>query len=1288
MTRKLQIFMILALLAHLPWLAFSQQKNKPSQRVIEWTGIKSFSVNETDSVKYISFDNATYSGNLPYFSEKIKLSDYYSRSVEITDDIYAECSQEETTLLASVSLKTSVEIFSDVALEKKLPYLCINIFPFRKNNATGKTEKLVSFNLKITKGATVSKLPLQQKNTYATSSVLASGDWFKIAVSQSGIYSLNYQDLVSLGIDVNSIDPRNIRIYGNGGGILPENNFEARHDDLVENPIYVSGESDGVFDASDYVLFYGDGPVQWQYNAGSKLFTHQTNYYDNVTTYFLTADLGAGKRIQQQASSSLPADYTVTKFQDYACHEKDSFNLVTSGKEWYGENLDILTSYSFNFSFPDIDLSSKVKIRTDIAGRYTSSNLYKFTADGNSYTSTVSGVGIGSYTFANTKSDTYSFNASGSTIGVSVEKITSGAIGWLNYIELEATRNLNYSGSQIIFRDTSSVGTGTVSEFVLGNSTSAIKIWDITDPVNPVEQQYTLSGNDGVFRILTDTLREFIAFNGTSYLKPILTGRTENQNLHALDQADFIIVAYPDFVGEANRLASLHETHDGLSSVVVTPSQIYNEFSSGNQDISAIRDFAKMFYDRASSAAELPKYLLLLGDASYDYKNRITDNTNYVPTYESLYATSFSDSYASDDFFGFLDDAEGPYEYFGLLDIGVGRFPVKSVSEAKYIVDKVAEYMSISNPFATSEGCSNYTLSSSDEWKNIICFVADDEENNSFLVDCDDFATYIDTTFNNYNIDKIYCDAYVQETGAGGQRYPDVNDAINKRVEKGALIINYIGHGGEVGWALERILQIADINSWSNLHSLPLFITATCEFSRYDDPNRTSAGELVLLKSDGGGIALLTTSRLAYAPNNAALVRRFYQNAFIKVNGEYPSMGDLIRLSKNNTGTGNVDSQIRNFVLLGDPALKLAYPENKVLTTKVNQHDTLSVIDTLKALQKVTIAGIIADEAGLKMNDFNGVVYPTVYDKKTTTYTLGNDPTSHITPFIIQKSILYKGKVSVTDGDFSFSFVIPKDIAYNYGEGRISYYASNGITDANGYYENSYFIIGGSDTTADLDSEGPEIRLYLNDSNFVSGGMTNENPLLLAFVKDTSGINTVGNGIGHDIVAVLDGNTSNSIVLNDYYEADLNSYQKGTIRYPLEELSDGEHTLSLKVWDIYNNSSEASINFYVSQSAELALDHVLNYPNPFTTHTEFYFEHNQPCCNLDVQIQIFTVTGKLVKTIRENVLTDGFRAEPISWDGLDDFGDPIAKGVYLYKLRIVNSDGSAAEKTEKLVILR
>jgi hypothetical protein len=1260
-----------------------------NNRIIKWNGIKRFYVNDADSTKYMSFEGASYkNNNVPYYYEKINAEKNYSYSVTLTDQKFAECTNEEVKLIPAKYLLKEVSVQSSINYERKIPYLCISFIPFRINNNTGKIEKLISFKIETVKKEL--QVPsATKKRTYASNSVLATGKWFKIAILDDGVYKITYDDLVNLGMDVSSLIPKNIRIYGNGGGMLPESNNQPRYDDLVENAIYVSGNNNSTFGKTDYILFYGESPVRWKYDTSDNKFHHQTNYYTGTTCYFITDGNSfssvPGKRISSQASVSSPANKYITKFDDYLCHEKDSTNLIMSGKEWYGENFDILNSYSFKFSFPNI--ASNVKIQTDIAGRYTSDNYYNVIVNGSTlYTSHVPLIFSSDiYTFANSSdpwTDTSHF-ASSSNINVTITKTTSDAVGWLNYIELNASRYLALTGPQLLFRSISSVGAGNISEFAISNSSTNCRVWEVTDPLNVKEQQYTINGDSAKFRLPTDSLREFIAFNGTSYLSPTLIGKVENQNLHALGQADLIIVTYPDFISDAQRIASIHSTNDNLSYVIVTPYQIYNEFSSGSQDVSAIRDFVKMFYDRYPPPSnEMPKYLLLFGDASYDYKNRLADNTNYVPTYQNANGLAKTASYATDDFFGFLDDSEGPD---GLLDIGIGRFPVKTTSDANTMVDKVNQYLEKNNPNINTNSCSNFSATVSGDWRNVVCFVADDEEGNDFFDSAEGFANYIDTTYKNYNIDKIYCDAYVQQTGAGGQRYPEVEDAINRRVEKGALIINYIGHGGELGWALERILQVPDIQSWTNIHNMPMFLTATCEFSRYDNPAQTSAGEFVLLNPNGGGIALLTTSRVAYTGSNDALCHRFYLNAFKKTNGSYPTLGDLTMFAKN---SGSVyDYDIRNFVLLGDPALKLSYPVNDVITTSINGHPANTTYDTLKAFAKITVSGILQDPNGNKLTNFNGIIYPTVFDKKSQTATLGNDPTSYVANFYIQKSIIYKGKASVTNGDFSFTFIVPKDIAYNYGIGKISYYAENGSTNASGYYENKYFIVGGSKANAGKDNIGPSIKLFLNDSSFVYGGLTNEKPILIANVFDSSGINTVGNGIGHDIVATLDENTENSIVLNDYYETDLNSYQKGKISYPFSKLTDGTHTLSLKVWDIYDNPSVVTTEFVVAQSGQLALNHVLNYPNPFTTHTSFLFEHNQPCCTLDVGIQIFTVTGHLVKTINRTIPVIGYRAEPIEWDGLDDYGDPIGRGVYIYKLTVKNEEGSKAEKTEKLVIL-
>jgi len=1056
--------------------------------------------------------------------------------------------------------------------------------------------------------------------------------------------------------------------------MLPYANATPRYTDLTENAIEVVGENDNVFNSNDYVLFYAEEQTKWIYNTTDKKFHHTLNRYADTTYYFITTELGQGKRITQQSSSTLLATKTVRTFDDYAFHETDAINLIKSGREWFGEVFDLTTAYNFSFTFPNIDVSSPVYVNTSIAARASSTSTFTVTSGTATTSLYPSSIDITCYycDYASLVNENFNFLPSNSAIPIKISKITPAAIGWLNYIELNARRELKMSGNQLLFRDMNSVAQGNISTFNL-ISAIPIKIWETTNPLNVKNQSVTLINNNYEFTLATDSLRSFIAFTANNYLTPTALGIIQNQNIHALGQADLIIISHPDFLNQATTLANFHRNTDGLSVITVTPQQIYNEYSSGAQDISAIRDFVKTFFDRALlSGSGFPKYLLLFGDGSYNNKTTGSGNTNFIPTYQSENSTSFTSSYVSDDFYGLLNDNEGEWSPYAsdLVDIGIGRLPVKTVTEAEDAVNKIMKYSS---------------LESFGNWRNTVCFIADDEDGSVHISQANQLATMVDTTYKNYTIDKIYLDAYPQQTTPGGQRYPEVNTAITKRVEKGALIVNYTGHGGEIGLAHERILEVSQINEWGNSNNLPLFVTATCEFSRFDDPARTSAGEDIFLNPKGGGIALLTTVRLVYSSPNFYLNQNFYKIAFKPLsNGEMPRLGDLFRLTKVASGP-SVNN--RNFTLLGDPALRLAYPEQTVYTTSINKKniDMLSP-DTLKALSSVTISGYIGNK-GAKIDTYNGTLYATIFDKAQSFTTLSNDGIDNSPPiiFTLQKNILYNGKVSVSNGNFSFSFIVPKDIAYQYGIGKISYYATNNKNDANGYYTN--LLIGGTANNSANDITGPDIKLYMNYTKFIKGGITNEHPNLLVIVNDSNGINTVGNGIGHDISAILDENSSKAIILNDYYQADLNSYQKGKITYPLANLTEGKHTLQLKVWDVYNNSSQDYTEFIVAQSAKIALSHVLNYPNPFTTKTKFLFEHNQANSQLEVQIQIFTVTGKLVKTINALVYSDGFRADAINWDGTDDFGDKIAKGIYIYKIKVHAPNGTTTDKIEKLVIL-
>jgi len=676
----------------------------------------------------------------------------------------------------------------------------------------------------------------------------------------------------------------------------------------------------------------------------------------------------------------------------------------------------------------------------------------------------------------------------------------------------------------------------------------------------------------------------------------------------------------------------------------------------------------KMMYDKAGTGSE-PKYLLLFGDASYDYKDRVQNNSNLIPSYESYESLNPVGTFVTDDYFVLLDDSEGQGAN-GALDVGVGRFPVQTVDQADAAVKKIEHY------------CSNSDTVKND-WRNVACFVAEDWDNNLHLGQADTLATHIERDYKEYNVDKIYVDAYKAISTPGGLRNPDVNAAITARVNKGALLISYTGHGGTLGWAHERVLEISDIQSWKNYDRMPVFVTATCEFSWFDDPGFVSAGEWVFLNPNGGGIALFTTTRPTYAGENFTLANNFFSNVFKKINGNYPRMGDLIVSAKNSTGSS---ANSRKFVLLGDPALQLDYPRYQVVTTAINGNTVTTLPDTLKALAQVTISGEIRDDNGSLMPGFNGTVFPTVFDKEEEITTLANVVGCSPTQFFLMKNPLFRGKIAVTNGQFSFSFIVPKDIAYKYGFGKISYYARDPETDANGFNEN--IIVGGMDSHKTSDDQGPVIQLYMNDKNFVPGGMTDQNPTLLAFVFDSSGINTVGSGIGHDITAVIDNDTRNSWILNDYYVSDLNTYKSGEISYPFFNLTDGSHQLLLRVWDVYNNSAEGSIDFMVVSSPQLALQNLMNFPNPFSDHTTFSFEYNHPNTFLDINLKIFTISGRLVKTLHQVINTTGYKSESIVWDGTGDDGSKISTGMYIYYLKVSLPDGSSELKSSKLVFIR
>lgn len=1147
--------------------------------------------------------------------------------------------------------------------------------------------------------ATAQQTPgLQATESSATSSsVLSTGNWYKIGITQSGIYKIDRALLQALGINTQSLDPRTLQLYGNGGGMLPQANRAPRPDDLVENAIWVAGEADGRFDESDYALFYAKGPHTWEH-TGNQIFRHTLNLYSDTAYYFLRVGTAPGARIQTQEQTAGSAQ-TISSYNEYLYHERDLKNMVSSGREWYGEDFSTFNT-SREFTFPVSDLVPGSTVRLSAFLMANSEAPSSFTMRLNNHT-------LGTQTIDRRSSGDYhqegvnsfsTYTLAQQTLGQPTEvKVSlsystgsnSTAIGYLNYLVLNYERQLKLYGDQTSFRSVASLS-APVSTFRIAGVPATAQVWDVTNPIRPVGQQTTAAGSDLSFSAPSDILREFVVFRSNSGLKPAAIGKVANQDLHShnLDgRLDLVILTHPRFLQEANRLAAHRRQHSNMEVAVVTTTQVYNEFSSGAQDVTAIRDYMRMLYQRSGKHDDEVLYLLLFGDASYDYKNRIPNNTNLVPAYQSRQSLHPIDSYSSEDYYGFLDDDEGEWEESNqgnhLLDIGIGRLPVKTPQEAATVVDKIIAYDSPAH-FG--------------KWRRQITFVADDGDFNEHQNDAEFLADYLERNHPNYNPNKVYLDLYRQEAVANGQRSPEAAAALDKAVEQGSLIMNYTGHGNEVSWAWEQILTLQQINNWRNKDRLTFLLTATCEFGRYDDPRRTSGAEAALVSAQGGAVGLLTTTRPVYASDNRVLNRNFYQAAFTPINGRMPRLGDIVQRTKNTSisdmgGSRGVNN--RNFTLLGDPSQQLAYPDLLARITHINGNEMAT--DTLGALGRVTMGGEIVTADGTRAEGFSGKVDVTIYEKQVTRKTFGDNtperrentppPSTGSQPVPVQllENIVYDGQATVRNGQFELSFVVPKDIDYRYGTGKVSLYASSTAQDAIGTL---IPVIGGTTSEVPADNTPPTIRLFMDDESFKFGGITSQHPTLLAKLFDENGINTSGIGSGHEILAVLDEGTDQAIILNDYYTSDQDSYRSGSVRYTFKDLKEGPHSLKLKAWDTHNNSSEEFLEFIVSNNAKLALSHLLNYPNPFSTSTTFRFNHNRAGENLDIQIHIFTVSGKLVKTLHATSLASQAHIADISWNGRDEFNDVLARGIYVYRV-IVRSqnDGSTATSFEKLVLL-
>ncbi|RTY90495.1 type IX secretion system sortase PorU [Flavobacterium sp. RSP46] len=1271
---------ILAYLVLFPFISFAQIKGDAT---IDWLEKKEMSYGDFKvTIPFFLGNSFHYNATAKTLLFTLKINEPVSfdeGKIQVTNIIYESITAAELGDLDIANLPKTVSSSLQIRNSRELKNAFIELTPIIKDNFGFK--RIKSFSYEIERN-TSRISPSEKTFNGISNSVLSSGTWFRFYIEKSGVYKISKSFLQQLGLDVTA-DPRKIKIYGNGGRMAPLSNNIYYPNDLIENAIQINGEGDGIFNNEDYILFYGEGVDTW--NEESK--TH-LNLYDTKSYYYITTQGADGKRMAPLSQPAGNSTLTLTSFDDHQHHEVDLANIARLGRQWLGESFEVKNEQEFDFTFPNFDATSPVKIMLTAASA-------AFTPT--SFTVTANGISVGNISFPalNKNSETEfvlgylpinaSFNGA-ETVKIKLKYNNNGvpgSKGFLDNIRLIAKRKLQGYGKQFHFQyDQSGAKTGIVN-YLISSAAGISQIWDVTDSYNTTKIE-NVDQNTVNFKAGLGELRKYIAVEALDYYTPLKESRStvQNQNLkgtlfkNSLGQfqdIDYVIISPSFLVSQAEKLAGFHRNYSNLNVKVIPLESIYQEFSSGKQDVAAIRNCIKYIYKNASTPQKRIQFINLFGDASYDFKNRIINNTNVVPIYHSLNSnTSGESSFASDDFFGLMDPSEGNViSYFGGIDIAVGRMLVNDSKQADEMVNKVIEY---------------HDIKSYGSWRNNFVLISDDSDiasDATLQKKQNTLANTIAAEKPFLNVNKILLDSYIQEAAAGGSRYPKARADFFNAFEKGALVFNYLGHGGEDGLSSERIWEKSDGQNLSNQFKYPLFITITCEFSRFDNPFRPTAGEYTYWNPKGGAIAMITTIRSIGQFSAENFNDVFTKNLLSYGSNQYLSIAEALRISKNS----NPNSATNVVFYIGDPALMLAVPRPKIRLTKVNDIAVTQSIEDFKSLSKIKLTGEVTDENNNPLTNYNGEVSTTIFDKTISRATYNNDGNSPVMNFNVLGETIFRGNASVTNGEFEFSFVVPRDIRIPLANGRISFYAKKNQVLQNETGYDATIKIGGINENAATDNISPTVKLYMNDETFVSGGITNESPFLVALLEDENGINTAS-GIGHDIVAILDGDVSNPFVLNDYYQTKLDDFTSGTLRFPLRNLAPGLHTIAFKAWDVYNNPVTTEIQFIVVGDDAITLTHVLNYPNPFVSYTEFWFTHNRPFEPLDVQVQVMTITGKIVWTRNQIVTTDGFLSKEITWDGKDDFGDRIGKGVYIYKLTVKSSlTNKKSEKYEKLVIL-
>ncbi|MCM1034081.1 MAG: type IX secretion system sortase PorU [Paludibacter sp.] len=1114
--------------------------------------------------------------------------------------------------------------------------------------------------------------------SYTNVSVLSKGNFVKIRTAESGVYRLTYEEIRDMGLR-----PEQVRIYGYGGALLDMSFSTPQIDDLPLVPYYKYTGSDGVFGAGDYILFYAQGVVKWQYNGDSFRWIHSMNTYSEYGYYFLTDTEGASDVLDvRRTTLNVTEAYDVTTFSDCRLHEEELVNLVDAsglsggGREWYGECLTSTEPIlDLRFTMPNIVEGTLLRCYVDMAAN-SSENVQMQVSSGGGTRSFMIASMEGQSTTTTAMSGFMNAqltpaNGNVQTIRLTYSNPTPTAKAYLNYVELTAQRELILTDNLMLVRNVEHYGDSKASVYHVRGASAETQVWNVTrlDSIYSVPTEWDATGAELRFLAENTEVQDLLVINPTrcAWHKPVTVGRVEHQNLHGLRDIDMVIITPASFVGEAQRLAEAHEEYDGLTTAVVAAEEVYNEFSSGTPDATAYRRIMKMLYDRANDSdgrEHAPRYLLLMGDGSFDNRKLLhTSPENILLTYQARNSLSEVEGYATDDYFTYLDDNESTNDVSSTMDISVGRLPVNTQVQAAEVTDKIIRYIRNESVGA---------------WKQQICFLADDGDSGTHTRGADLAAEAIRADNPDFVVNKIYIDAYQQTTEASGESYPLAKNKLDNLLHNGVLFFGYSGHGGYNNITNEGLLDAQQIRQMSN-SNLGFWLFATCSFAHFDS-YLTSAAEEAVLNPNGGALAILSACRTVYANQNDYLSKNIC-TALFEHDAEYKytnTIGDAIRIGKNRLKQEPVsrDKNMLAYILLGDPAVKLNYPDNYRIGISLAQ-------DTLSALSSPVVEGAIMRADGDTVTDFNGLVTLNVWDKMQKLTTLDNDQSDASKKvkysYVDYPNLMFKGDAEVENGKFSIRFMVPKDIRYNYGQGRIVCYAYDSATQEEAIGHAEDFVVGGSSDVLIADNEGPDLHVYLNNPAFTNGGKTNEFPHFYADIADEHGINTVGSGIGHDLTMVVDNDSKQTYILNEYFTAETNSCQSGRVSYRLAEMEEGRHSLLFRAWDLLNNSSTAQLDFEVVKGLEPSIFSVMMYPNPVSRQgtVTLVVQHDKPDAVLQTLVTLYDMSGRMVWQYEQT------GTENMTWN----MGDiALTTGLYLYRVQIRTEDSAYTSKTGKLII--